>query len=362
MARIVCGDPVRRTSHDGARGGDPLQPSRRRHGRGRGGLRHPRRQRAHASGSTTSRTRGRCGTTCCARSSTRRRVADPAAREALLTVVIVGAGPTGVEMAGALAEFRRHVIPRDYRASRRARAAHRRRRGGAARPRPLPRRPPRAHARATWRRSASSVRTGAAVARVTADAVELAGGERIATGTVIWAAGIRGGAGRSRTSASPPAAAAACGSSPRSPCRDMPGVFAAGDVALVEGAERLPQVAQVAIQQGGTSAENVLREPAGRAAAALRLRGQGLDGDHRPQPRGCRDREDASRRPARLVGVARGPHRHADRVPEPPGRAGQLGVELPHLRPRRCAPSWATTRPTCARRGRESGGRAAGPG
>src|SRR5438132_2333590 len=40
---------------------------------------------------------------------------DPAARTALLTFVIVGGGPTGVEMAGALPEFRRHVVPRDYR-------------------------------------------------------------------------------------------------------------------------------------------------------------------------------------------------------------------------------------------------------
>src|SRR5437016_5183827 len=40
---------------------------------------------------------------------------DPAARAALLTFVIVGGGPTGVEMAGARAEFRRHVVPRDYR-------------------------------------------------------------------------------------------------------------------------------------------------------------------------------------------------------------------------------------------------------
>src|SRR2546428_224006 len=41
--------------------------------------------------------------------------AGPAARAALLTFVIVGAGATGVEMGGALAEFRRRVVPRDYR-------------------------------------------------------------------------------------------------------------------------------------------------------------------------------------------------------------------------------------------------------
>src|SRR3989449_8783461 len=41
--------------------------------------------------------------------------ADPTASAAILTFVIVGAGATGVEMGGALAEFRRHVVPRDYR-------------------------------------------------------------------------------------------------------------------------------------------------------------------------------------------------------------------------------------------------------
>src|SRR5437879_4514923 len=40
---------------------------------------------------------------------------DPARRRALLTFILVGGGATGVEMAGALAEFRRHVVPRDYR-------------------------------------------------------------------------------------------------------------------------------------------------------------------------------------------------------------------------------------------------------
>src|SRR5262249_53349185 len=39
---------------------------------------------------------------------------DSPARRALLTFVIVGGGPTGVETAGALAEFRRHVMPHDY--------------------------------------------------------------------------------------------------------------------------------------------------------------------------------------------------------------------------------------------------------
>src|SRR5262245_40543617 len=41
--------------------------------------------------------------------------ADASERAKLLTFVIVGGGATGVEMGGALAEFRRHVLPRDYR-------------------------------------------------------------------------------------------------------------------------------------------------------------------------------------------------------------------------------------------------------
>jgi NADH dehydrogenase len=40
--------------------------------------------------------------------------ADETTREALLNVVIVGAGPTGVELAGALAETKRYILPKDY--------------------------------------------------------------------------------------------------------------------------------------------------------------------------------------------------------------------------------------------------------
>ena len=41
---------------------------------------------------------------------------DPAERERLLTFVVVGGGPTGVEMAGAIAELARHALARDFRA------------------------------------------------------------------------------------------------------------------------------------------------------------------------------------------------------------------------------------------------------
>src|SRR5436853_203672 len=65
-----------------------------------------------------------------------------------------------------------------------------------------------------------------------------------------------------------------------------------------------------------------------RAAPPLPLRRQGRDGDHRAEPRrGGRERR-APAGPPRLVGLARRPPGHADRVPQSPGRAGELGVEL----------------------------------
>ena len=54
-----------------------------------------------------------------------------------------------------------------------------------------------------------------------------------------------------------------------------PGVFAAGDVALVEGAERLPQVAQVAMQQGSHAAKNMLNAIAGGPLEPFRYRDKG---------------------------------------------------------------------------------------
>jgi NADH dehydrogenase len=182
--------------------------------------------------------------------------ADPEARAALLTIVIVGGGPTGVEMGGALAEFRRHVVPRDYR------------RLGAdalrvvlveAGPAVLPPFPEslRVRAKADLQGFGVEVRTGARVARVTADGVELADGARLTTRTVVWAAGIRaapvaaalglplGRAGRIRVT-------------PALHTPDDTRVFAVGDVAVVDGMEHLPQLANVAIQLGAHAAANVL--------------------------------------------------------------------------------------------------------
>ena len=198
---------------------------------------------------------------------------DPAERARLLTFVIVGAGATGVEMAGALAEFRRHVLPRDYR---HLDPAEMRIIVVEAGPNVLPPFPDTLRARTLRDLQAFGVdvRTNTRVERVTGDAAMLGGGERLPTETVIWAAGIRaapvvshlglptGRSGRVRVE----------------PTLAVPGhvgVFAAGDVAIVDGDERLPQVAQVAIQQGELAADNVRRSLAGEPLLAFHYRDKG---------------------------------------------------------------------------------------
>ena len=198
---------------------------------------------------------------------------DPRERARLLTFVIVGAGATGVEMAGALAEFRRHVLPRDYR---HIDPAEMRIVVVEAGPNVLPPFPEKLRARTLRDLSAFGVdvRTSTRVERVTAEGAVLAGGERLPTETVIWAAGIRaapvvahlglptGRSGRVRVE-------------PTLAVPGHPGVFAAGDVAIVDGAERLPQVAQVAIQQGDVAAENVRRSLAGEPLATFHYADKG---------------------------------------------------------------------------------------
>jgi NADH dehydrogenase len=198
---------------------------------------------------------------------------DAAERARLLTFVIVGAGPTGVEMAGALAEFRRHVLPRDYR---HVDPALMRIIVVEAGPNVLPPFPEKLRQRTLRDLHAFGVdvRTNTRVEQVTADAAILAGGERLPTETVIWAAGIRaapvvahmglptGRSGRVRVE-------------PTLAVPGHAGVFAAGDVAIVDGAERLPQVAQVAIQQGELAAENVRRGIAGEPLAIFRYHDKG---------------------------------------------------------------------------------------
>src|SRR5437763_1541518 len=79
--------------------------------------------------------------------------------------------------------------------------------------------------------------------------------------------------------------------------------------------------------------ERAARAPR-RTAPSLPLRRQRRDGDHRAESRRGGREGRALAGPPRLVGLARRAPRHADRLPQSPGRAGELGVELLHIRPR----------------------------
>jgi NADH dehydrogenase len=186
------------------------------------------------------------------------RETDPARQQRLLTFVLIGGGPTGVEMAGALAEISRQSLARDFRHFDPSSARIILLEAGpsllSAFPRPLG-----DAARADLQRLGVEVRTGAAVTNVEAGRVDI-GAEALDAETVIWAAGV---------------AASPLGASLGVPVDragrvlvetdlTIPGhrdVFVIGDLASLKDAEGrpLPGVAQVAIQMGRHAARNVQR-------------------------------------------------------------------------------------------------------
>jgi NADH dehydrogenase len=202
------------------------------------------------------------------------READGAEQRALLTFVVVGGGPTGVELAGALAEISRQTIARDFRVIDPTKARVVLVEGG---PRVLASFPPSlsGRARRALERIGVEVRTGSIVTRVTADAVWL-GGEQIRARTVLWAAGVAA-APLARTLG---VALDRAGRVPVEADLSIPGhpeAFAIGDMSLCRGPSGtpLPGLAPVAIQQGRHAADNVLRRLRGRPTRAFRYRDRG---------------------------------------------------------------------------------------
>ena len=203
------------------------------------------------------------------------RADNGAEQVALLTFVVVGGGPTGVELAGAFAEIARHAIARDFRAIDPAQARVILLEGG---PRLLASFPPDLSAAAarSLERLGVEVRTGAIVTRVTPDAV-WTGGEEIRARTVVWAAGVAGAAiGRSLGVPTDRA-----GRVPVEPDLSVPGhpeIFVAGDLAAVSvpGGGTLPGLAPVAIQAGRAAADNAWRRLHGEPTAPFHYRDRGI--------------------------------------------------------------------------------------
>ena len=175
---------------------------------------------------------------------------DDALREQLLTLVVVGGGPTGVELAGAFAELARTVLKRDFRHIDPAAARIILIEGS---PRVLAHLPEdlSASARRQLEKLGVQVRTGVHVKDIRAGEVELASGDVIRAGNIIWAAGVAA----TPLSKSLGAELDKAGRIKVNPDLSIPGhpeIFAIGDMALVSDADGkpVPGVSPAAMQMG----------------------------------------------------------------------------------------------------------------
>jgi len=199
---------------------------------------------------------------------------DPAVRAAWLNFVVIGGGPTGVELAGTLAEIARHTLPREFRrCSPRDAQIHLLEAGPrvlAAMPETLS-----ASARKQLERLGVLVHTGEAVTAIDAASVHL-GETMIASRTVLWAAGVaasplgaqlgeeRDRAGRIKVQ-------------PDLSLSQHPEIFIVGDLAGVSQADGrpVPGVAPAAKQMGAHAAAAIRARLAKRVPGAFRYRDYG---------------------------------------------------------------------------------------
>src|SRR2546421_4608239 len=200
--------------------------------------------------------------------------ADPEQRRARLTFIVVGGGPTGVEMAGALSELIRLVLVKDYprlnikdvrilllEATDRLLAA-------------MPERLREAAGKTLWRKYVE-VRFGATVADYDGERIRLKSGEVIPAQAVIWAAGVRA----SPLNATLGIATARQGRIAVEPTLQVAGhpeVYVIGDAAYREtNGVPLPMVAPVAIQMAEAVARNIVRTLRVTPLREFRYRDQG---------------------------------------------------------------------------------------
>ncbi|HEV2579785.1 MAG TPA: NAD(P)/FAD-dependent oxidoreductase [Ktedonobacteraceae bacterium] len=191
------------------------------------------------------------------------RETDPEKRQALLTFVLVGAGPTGVEMAGSIGGLAYKTLVSDFRSidpgQTRVVLVEALPRVLATFPEPLARK---AHTALT--RLGIEVRTNAPVEAIDSEGVVIAG-ERLAARTVIWTAGVAASpAGEWLGAETDRAGRVKVGSDVTVP--GHPDIFVIGDTAnFMEDGKPLPGVAQVAIQQGLYAASVIADRVAGKA-------------------------------------------------------------------------------------------------
>jgi NADH dehydrogenase len=199
---------------------------------------------------------------------------DPAERDACLRFVVVGGGPTGVELAGTLAEIARHTLKREFRRIDPAKARVFLVEAG---PRVLPAFPEvlSASAARQLERLGVTVLTGHAITHVDGRGVRM-GEEPIAARTVLWAAGVAASPlGRALGTGVDRAGRVLVGTDLSLAAH--PEVFVAGDLASVPSdSGPVPGIAPAAKQMGAHVARAIAARLAGRPVAPFRYRHYGL--------------------------------------------------------------------------------------
>lgn len=192
------------------------------------------------------------------------RATDPEVRKKLLTFVVIGGGPTGVEMAGAFAELARHVLARDFRAIDPLATRVVLIEAGAhiltAFPNSLGNK-----AEKQLETLGVEVHTGAPVAHIDEGGVAFKDGTRLSASMVVWAAGVRGTYfARNLGLETDRVGRVVVGTDCAIP--DHPEVFAIGDMAAMHDAAgvSVPGLCPAAIQQGQYVATTICAELAGK--------------------------------------------------------------------------------------------------
>jgi NADH dehydrogenase len=204
------------------------------------------------------------------------READTEKRKAMLTFVVVGGGPTGVETSGALAELISHVMKKEYPTLDIREARVLLLEAGNALIASYPDELRKATHRLLKKKNVE-VMFNAKLEDYNGQRVALADGTQIKTNTLIWTAGVKAagitsqlgvqvaGSGRVRSGATLQLA-------------EYPEVYAIGDAAYLENGngQPLPMLSTVAIQQGNLAAENIQRAIKGLVQKAFAYQDPGL--------------------------------------------------------------------------------------
>jgi NADH dehydrogenase len=206
---------------------------------------------------------------------TSRWVMEPEKRRAMLTFAVVGAGPTGVELAGSISELIHLVLRKDYRDLDVGEVRVLLLEAANA---PLGPFVPslREAARKSLAKKGVELRLGAKVESVTDDSIRLAGGEEIAAATIIWTAGVRASEVGTAIGAQL-VRQARVKVEPTLQLTGHPVVFAIGDLAgATDGGAPLPMLIPVAMQEGRHVAATIAELVGNGGAKAFRYKDPGI--------------------------------------------------------------------------------------